>query len=1049
MTAMDDALNSSTPAWTPPKLTVEWQEQFPNLKFTDNPDAVNNFSSQMSGVFTVEHSIDDGLPDPVTMTTSADASGKAVIELNGRQGITAASIGWRTSTTDSGTADTSILEVPLPADIQYGDYIICAVTVNSSSVELTDYADPDDLYPQWELLTEVSDGASLKLMVFGKQCWGSSEGGFSCNFSVSVNYSAVMLGAYARAADSRIWVDFDAASVQSAAETSVPTVIPHTAPALSLTRRGFGVSVWATGTAAGPFTYTGSGAELVEITTPIDLMAASTAVINPGSYTVTANTTAATAVVAMATIGLEVVDRPMMDARQFFSPFNPDSPIYGWDRDTADTELLFNVLTASGPEATILHKGLMEDIGIKGRQAEMKAVSKTRIDLDKSLALPRVYGDRENCSIDWLVTWVMARGGQWVGPAPSLLTRYWAPMYGSVHAHYDSPHSYGGALYCDTTTATGFFWWRPPTVVEGPFLTAMYAQQTATRCEEIIVNVKLLHLADPKEIPAANHPGEEFDFSEQFSKAGAYGRVTFWLRGDAVQAAPSYLLSSDDLIYKHNIQIQDSVGTFLGWVIITIKADTRYLTVWMGSVASGSGTVTFSSLGAFPTDGDWHFVGVAWDFAGGAVKVKIDAGESSSTYWLTNGYNGTSQLPDTDASHRAAGGVLSNDFRAHVPISDFLYETGYGAYGNPWSRHYPADPVTNLNYEGSNATMRPTYQPLQAVVEAAPIQGWEVLAQLAQSSLSSYRINEEDNLEFLPLSYFGEAEQLTPVAIMDTEVNTADLDVTTDPTKTRNVVTTKFNEFRILFQLGTILGMSTAVEIPRGTSTGVFTLDGPAVDFWKQNEPFSTYWTLTNLTASQISTPSLPWVHYMTVNTAQDGTGSVLSAESVTAKIVAGDSSTITIEFTNKTPKSAWLANDGEQVPFLRILGIPVTIAEGYTTQRDAGSVGTRRERALSAELPWIQDRATAVMVTQLLVTALARPRREVEVVVMADPRRRPGQLVTLKDSQGTQAEGTWRILSVKHDVNGPQYTQNLRLTFVPPVGVWDESNWDEVIWSE
>jgi hypothetical protein len=60
-----------------------------------------------------------------------------------------------------------------------------------------------------------------------------------------------------------------------------------------------------------------------------------------------------------------------------------------------------------------------------------------------------------------------------------------------------------------------------------------------------------------------------------------------------------------------------------------------------------------------------------------------------------------------------------------------------------------------------------------------------------------------------------------------------------------------------------------------------------------------------------------------------------------------------------------------------------------------------------------------------------------------------PGNLVTLKDAQGTQADGNWRILSVKHKGDGPMFTQELQLVSVLPVGVWDMTAWDESIWGE
>lgn len=1044
MADLDDGLNTSAPVWAPAALDVDWKEQQPNLFFSENPDRLNDMTRQMTGAFTVEHSLEDGLPDPVTMTTSADASGQANIPLLGRDGITAQTWGWRTSTTEGGTGASQIFFLDWPTDMKYGDYAIVGVALNSTTVLLNDYNDPDNQYEAWKLLAEIVDG-TIKLFVFGKRFW-DGESGFFCNFSeTGLSYTAMCSGAYARAMDPDIWVDLVPQTVQTLAEPSVGAVTLHTTPEVPLRRRGFCVSVWATPTGNAPFTYTGGGSELAEITTPIDLMMAASPLRTPGDYALTANTTVATNVVAMVTIALEIFDRPYMDARSYFSPFNKTSPVYGYARDTAETELFFNVITPNGPVATTLHKGQMADIGIKGRIAELDAISKTRIDLDTSLTLPVIFGDRENCSIDWLATWAMARGGQWVGPSPGALTRYWAPMYGSTHAHFDSEYAYNGALYW-TAIDGGPYGLKPPSVVEGPFLTAMYAQQKADRTEEIFLDAKRLDLTDPLGLPTQDAfldpPMLRYD---QFSQVFSQGRLAFWIRGDPAVSAPSYLGANDDFLFKYNLYCMSPSNAFLGWVIVTVRSSDRMINVYMGSDTNAGGSVTFSSVGALPTDGSWNFVGVAWDFKNGAAKAKLNAAESTSTYWFTNGMNVSSQLYATDAALIAAGGRFDNYARFHLPGSDLQIESGSPAYGNSWARHYPIP-------EGLNATMRPTYQTIEAVAEATPIQGWELLSQLARASMSSYRCNEIDNFEFLPLTYFGEAAQLTPTVIADTEVNAGELNVITDPSKTRNVVTIKFDETRVSSNYGPVFTLSTAIAIPRGTSVMTFALDVPAAEIHGQSQPFGSTWTLTNLSPSHITTPSTidKTKHYMSVNINQDGSGAMATNLVVVAKIVSVTASTVTISFTSKYYKPLWLVNNGDQVPFLQILGYAVTSVDGYVTERDAGSVGTRRERALDTEVSWVHNRDEATKLAQLMVTALARPRPEVQVTVMGDPRRAPGQLVSLRDAQGTQADGSWRVLAVKHNADGPQYTQDLQLAFVPPIGVWDgEPGWDEEIWAE
>jgi hypothetical protein len=145
-----------------------------------------------------------------------------------------------------------------------------------------------------------------------------------------------------------------------------------------------------------------------------------------------------------------------------------------------------------------------------------------------------------------------------------------------------------------------------------------------------------------------------------------------------------------------------------------------------------------------------------------------------------------------------------------------------------------------------------------------------------------------------------------------------------------------------------------------------------------------------------------------------------------------------------------WLSNNGQQIPFLRILGYQIRTADAYSTVTDPGSIGRRRDRSLSTSgNPWLQTRPVAENYVNRLLGVLAQPRTVLNVRVMGDPRRKPGNLVTLADASGTKADGTWRVLAVTHNGNGPGYTQDLQLIFVPEVGLWDLSNWDEAIWGD
>lgn len=1024
MTALDDALAQASVVWSSPNLTADWLEQYPSEPTDGNPDATRELGQQLTGDFKVEHSLDDGFPDPVTMTTGNDASGVLTTTLNGRDQVIADSWGWRTVQTGNSTG--TLITTQWPTDIKPGDYAIVAASFPSNSPVITPYPDPSEVNYQWTVLADVSDGTGLRTIVWGRPYWGTALN-MVIKISVSTATSWLCTAMYARTA-SGIPVQITPGAVSATAEPS--SVALHTAGPVSLVGRGFILGVWSSVSATAQWS-TSTSTELGEKAATTDTMISTTGLLYEDTYSITASTSAATAVATLIAIPLRIKDRQRMDALKYFSPFNVDSPVYGRDRDTAPTQFDFNVLTASGVQGATLHKGQMATIGIKGRQAELTAVSKTRLDLAKSLVLPVVFGNRENCTVDWLATWIMARGGQFAGPAPTSYCAYWAPLYGSTHAHYDSNYGYNSAVYYTADQSGIPLGLRPPTVVKGPFLTAMYAQQTSTRVEEI--RLYPLHLNDRDRTYTTS--------MDLMSQSNNSGRISFWLRGDAAVDAPAFA-SDNYLMHAEILARASSGGTVKGGVLIDYRPSDRKMRVSLGGQSTGFTYVAFTGLPALPTDGLWHFIGVAWDWDSGTAKVIIDGTEATSNLWATSALTVFTDLPTTDQANSDAGGIQDVFLLSRLPISDVQIETR--PYSDTWSYMYPTPA-----YPSSNATIRTTGQSLEAIAQDGPVIGWDTLVELAQSTLSSYRTNELDNLEFLPLSYFGETAQMTSSEVVDTQVNASDLDVDLDPTKSRNAVTVKFPETRVDTMISPVFDLSSSIPIPPGSTTMTFALDIPAAEIHYQSTPFNDNWKFTNLTAGDVTAKTFPLdKHFMSVNYAPDGTGVYLVAATINARIISATATSVTIKFTNNALRTFYLVNNGTEVPFLRVYGYAVRASDGYVTQRDAGSIGTRRERPLDTQLDWVQNRNVATQVASHLVTATARPRAEVKLTVMGDPRRKPGQAVTIKDSEGTQASGLWRILSITHNGSGAEYTQELQLVSVYPVFTWDAApGWDYMVW--
>lgn len=280
------------------------------------------------------------------------------------------------------------------------------------------------------------------------------------------------------------------------------------------------------------------------------------------------------------------------------------------------------------------------------------------------------------------------------------------------------------------------------------------------------------------------------------------------------------------------------------------------------------------------------------------------------------------------------------------------------------------------------------------------------------------------------------------IDVIDTDVDAQDLDITTDPSRIRNDATVQFTETSVSTLPTRVLGYQTAITLPPHFTTVTLALDTTQAQT-------ITNQALSALTATQVTNGTFPAnVHWMSVNTKPDGTGSYLTTSQVSALVMAVTPTSVTIRFSNATGKTAYVVNNNANgMPFLNILGYAVSAAAGYTSANDPASIALRGNRTVSSEIDGIQLRADAEYIAQALVSICANPRGTVQVHCMGDPRRAPGQRVLIADAQGTKADGYWLILSVSHNRSGAEFTQDLTLVQIYDTALWDLGVWDFSSW--
>jgi hypothetical protein len=1053
-----DALDTNTPVFHTPDIVAEWKELPPGYYDASvasvNYDNLAALGDQLGpGGYTANQSLIDGLPDNVSMTGSNDGFGTLEADLIGRPPNRSRNFGSRgASNSGSGTSAT----IGVHSQVEFMNLQIVAIAFDSPTVIATDRnADPFDRFA-WKPLAEVIDG-NIKMVMWWRY-WYTGAPSLILDFSESVNFTWQSNAYWSTEASAGTWLHLKPGTPVTFAETVSQTL--HTLPSIDMGagdgRRGFLHAHMVCPSANGPWTAAAGTTEMSDIAGAVLNVTAirSGGLSSRNAQALASSTTTATSNVAGIVVPIIYLDRVEMPASAYFSPYRTDSPLYGFDRDTAPVWAEANVFVPGGGYlGERVFTGTMSDINAAGSSATatLSAASATRVALDKARTPPWIWGRREGLTIDWFANWLMAQGGQTVGPGPNRLTRLWAPFYGSTRAFCFGSTDWdevGRRTTDDLGVYQRHFY---PEEVEGPYVSGMFGCWTNTKVDEPYINFG--RDARFRSIPGIDQP-DNYDF---MSQANSEGRWSAWIRCDPyLNGLPAAMNGDTSNTYLFNFTLSARTQMFntgfvaggvnaggFTFIVDPTVAGGAQPQVSMGTEA-GYSTVALTSSG-WPSDGQWHFIGGAWNFATGNMKFRFDNLTWTTNHLGTSGPSFISSLYATEDDNFKAGGYVSRSVYAHLPIADFRCDVGPGTYADPWTGVWPKpDPV---------ATYRRTAQWMEALAETAPLAGWDTLQEVAQATGSGLRINENDVVEFMPPSYYGEPDQLEIASVADTEVNASALDINIDPSKSRNVVSVQYAETVTDSRLQDVLKYTNSLLIRPGVHEMIFASDIPVLELHGANAPFSgTLFIITPLTASQIATPStIPTVHYMTVNSKAAGNGTVPPAGYVTGRVVGQESAnSIRVRIINTTRQNYYLVNSGAEVAYLRILGYSLKVSDAYVSTRDEASIRLRGERTLDHPTRWIHRRVEALTLAGQIAGRVSVPRGEATVTVIGDPRRKPGDLVTIADSVGTQAEGIWRILSVQHQGFGPKYVQVLRILRIGSVMNWDEDpGWNLGVWGE
>lgn len=626
----EDAILAPEKLWVAPELRADWE-----VDGFGTAGTIDDLSEQVGEDYTIQHSYDDGMPDAVSSSMTSDPTGSAEVDLTGSRVYMLDNLHLQDGFNRTSAGPWGALEV------------------GGVSWVRTNGADADMPVSGGTARIVTADTGVLRYSLVNV---GSTDATFSFDVQLGVASATTQPISYwflGRAADAN---NYYAAHLELqttgevrlrlfkrvAGTLGAPDSLPDYVVAGT---NAAGTNVWRVTFSYRGTALTASAENLTTATARADI----TAVDND----LTAGTLAGAAVrretgntsgTVTAQYGnflAYVPEAYQATPREYFSPFNADSPVSSYDRDVAPITLDHGLVTANGEERVRIFTGQMANIQLPTGYAQLQAISATRLQLAKAVKPPIVNGPREGGNATWLVNWILQECGINVSPPARAGCRAWFPFHGSLHPFL--PYTNSGATYQGRRyIGEGIYRTERPRFVPGPFSLGVFAEQPSSTSARRI-SIDSIQLV----------PGEDI-----FSQASNRGRVEFWVRGDA--AVTDGPLGPNNTVSLVAFSIQ-GVGSAQVSAEISSGHTVRI------QVHDGVSNQVYGPGLVVPQDGDWHAVGMAWDFTGNKVWLYLDGTEQSTT---TLGL-GSGALGATD--NLDAG---SPSLYALLPISDLYFTTG-------------------------------------------------------------------------------------------------------------------------------------------------------------------------------------------------------------------------------------------------------------------------------------------------------------------------------------------------------------------------------------
>lgn len=686
----------------------------------------------------------------------------------------------------------------------------------------------------------------------------------------------------------------------------------------------------------------------------------------------------------------------------FYSTFRVDQPYADLPRDVAGVAINAMVLGANGLRSVRLFTGRMADIPLDDTSAKVEAISSARLALSAPVQPPAVHGFFEGREATWLIGFILFQAGLYLAPRPLAGCRVYLPLNGTTHPYIPSTNSGAAALSGLVYSALGVSAYKAPAFINGPYTAAPDVVFNGTDSRKLIDGPGVFTYA-------SFGPGDDF-----LSKAAYRGRIEAWVRLDGANI-PASRNPSQSVLFR--CRMRNAGSTRQASLEITSNRTLR------GVV--GDGTTTFQyPFGDLPVDGKWHFIALSWEMAPTSPQIRIVYDQRSLLY-------NTSLL---NSNLGAVDDIERLEFDIAIPAVEIRLTSGSTAHKAQFA---------NVQDFSPDAIMRRSLLKMDAVAETGPREAFEMLSAMAQGELAQIGFDAQDRFLYLPLPYWAEPEQQRVIETLSTDTNLG------RKFRPEQNVHRIFNQISLSYKQtyvneAWVTGFQTSqlIRIDTGTSVDlVAPMSVPIVE-------------VRGLTLSVLSGAALAAtppsvtnaINYITLNTAQDGTGAYAAAADVRATIISWTPGAITVRIVNNSTNILFLSNN-VSIPPLGLGVKQAIVADANVQASNSTSISKRGIRNLPVSLPVIQSDANALSIASALAGFLAEPRTTLMSDVWGDFRRTPGSLVLVRDLDGTGMNDSFRLTAITTTQDGADVQQAIAAVQAWPVQYWGSGNWGQGIW--